>query len=98
MSWAVTGIRLNNGEVGELDEKRLLEFTEEDKYTDEVREQVASALEALLVLLSHNALGKPKENNYVVSISGHANPGHKPAPGWAKDCVTITVSQCAPSL
>ena len=93
MSWGVTGIRLNNGELDELDEKRLLEFAEEDKYTDEVREQVASALEAVLVLLSYNALGDPKENDYVVSISGHANPGHKPTPGWANDAVTITVAQ-----
>lgn len=93
MSWGVSGIRLNSGELDKLDEKRLLEFAEEDKHPVEVREQVAAALTALLVLLSDNALGDPKENDYVVNISGHANPGHKPAPGWANDCVTITVSQ-----
>jgi hypothetical protein len=33
--------------------------------------------------------------DFVVSLSGHANPGHRPANGSANDTLTVTVAQAA---
>ena len=33
------------------------------------------------------------DKEYHINLSGHVNPNHEPAPGWANDCLTVTVSQ-----
>lgn len=33
------------------------------------------------------------EIGFRVSMSGHANPGHKPTNGYANDCVNLSISQ-----
>lgn len=36
----------------------------------------------------------PDEETLVnVTMSGHANPGHAPSPGWANDALTVSVTQ-----
>ncbi|HEV8653286.1 MAG TPA: hypothetical protein VG276_28805 [Actinomycetes bacterium] len=54
----------------------------------EVAEQVQAATSAAGQLLS--GLGVVEE--VTVNLSGHANPGHQPRPGWAPDQVTVTVN------
>jgi hypothetical protein len=61
--------------------------------TPEVEEQVNLATQAAQKLVRSGAFGNPEERDFIVSLSGHANPGHAPAPGYANDCVTINVTQ-----
>jgi len=59
----------------------------------EVHEALDSAMEAVRTLVTSAAFGNMSNVDFQVNISGHANPGHVPAPGWANDCITISISQ-----
>jgi len=57
----------------------------------EVHEQIDAAvatLERLLPVVQPDPAGVVRG-----SLSGHANPGHKPAEGWANDEVTVRLLQ-----
>ncbi len=65
-------------------------------------EQFDAALEAARVLLLRAAVGGDvpapgamPNGNVNVTLSGHANPGHKPRQGWANDMVHMTVTSAA---
>ncbi len=60
-----------------------------DEVESEQAEQLAAAREALAALV--DAVGRPGDK-VVVTLSGHANPGHGPRPGWANECVTVQVT------
>ncbi|NUO58983.1 MAG: hypothetical protein HOV78_20165 [Hamadaea sp.] len=60
--------------------------------SSEVCQQIDAAAAAAAALLTSGTLG---EGPWFVSLSGHANPGHKPTPGWSNDAITIHVSQAA---
>lgn len=57
-------------------------------------EQIDKAKAAALELVASGIVGT---GTFYVSLSGHANPGHKPVKGWANDCVSVNVS-CADQL
>jgi hypothetical protein len=52
-------------------------------------EQFAAALEAAKLLAA--AVGRP-DDQVLVNLSGHANPGHGPCAGWSDEAITISVS------
>lgn len=54
-------------------------------------EQITAAVAAAKALVASGAVGSGTFN---VTLSGHANPDHKPVKGWANDCVTVSVA-CA---
>ena len=56
-------------------------------------ESVAAAKAAVLGLVDSGVLGS---GEVYVSVSGHANPEHKPTPGWANDFVSLTITQATP--
>lgn len=56
---------------------------------DEAKDQIAEAVEAAVTLVSAGVVGYGQVH---ATLTGHANPGHKPAPGWANDMVTISLS------
>lgn len=58
----------------------------------EHKQQYAKALLAVTELIDSGALGDPG-GKYSFNVSGHANPDHQPAPGWANDSLTISISQ-----
>lgn len=58
-----------------------------DGYSPEVQEQIDAAIECAEQLQS--CVGTGKLN---VSLSGHANPEHKPHPSYANDTVMVSVS------
>lgn len=62
---------------------------------DEMREQFDAAKMAALALLESGVVGSD-QSLFAVSLSGHGNPGHVPAPGWASDMIHITLSEVIP--
>jgi hypothetical protein len=58
---------------------------------DEARAQFVAASELAGKLIDTGVVGENK--NYVINVSGHANPDHEPAEGFANDTVTIQVYQ-----
>jgi hypothetical protein len=60
---------------------------------EQVREQMEIAADAATKLIRSGAIGGPEGKTFNVSVSGHANPGHEPAGGWANDMVTVSVAQ-----
>lgn len=60
--------------------------------TDEAKEQIKAARDAAEAIIDGGSAGASGKD-FTVSLNGHANTGHDPAPGWANDCVGINVTQ-----
>lgn len=70
-----------------------LEF--EGEAAPHVIEQIEAAKEAAKTLFASGAVGPvdDPEIAYHVGLSGHANPDHKPTPGYENDTLTVHVIQ-----
>jgi hypothetical protein len=55
-------------------------------------DQFDAALEAAQTVLDSGAVGDI-DDLFNISLSGHANPDHKPADGMSNDMINVTVSQ-----
>ena len=64
-----------------------------DSTAPEQREQVQAAKEAALALVKSATIVNDGSEDVTIAISGHANPDHRPATGYANDTVTVAVSQ-----
>jgi len=53
---------------------------------------IEAARRAASLLIGDGAVGGDTKD-FTVSLSGHANKDHEPAPGWANDTITVTVTQ-----
>lgn len=53
-------------------------------------EQFEAVLNAVRIILQRKVVGDALVN---VTLSGHANPGHRPRQGWANDAIHISVVQ-----
>ena len=58
----------------------------------ECGDQFEAARDAAYAIMASGAVGGPAKK-FVVTMSGHANPGHEPRPGWASDAIMIMVQQ-----
>jgi hypothetical protein len=67
-------------------------YSDEDAVFPAMDEQFDAAMEATRALVKHAVVGAGNVN---VTLSGHANPGHRPRKGWANDQVTVSVSSAA---
>ncbi len=56
-------------------------------------EQVSAAIDAVEALLSSGVVGT--EGDVHLTLSGHANPGHKPREGYANDFLAVNVASAA---
>lgn len=66
--------------------------------TTEVDAQIRAARAAAAAVIDSGTVGQDANvpqgrKDFAISISGHANPGHEPAQGWANDCINISISQ-----
>lgn len=91
MSWGII-LDIENRDLTDESEKRILDLADNESTTDEVKEQAGVALLVVSQSILSGALGAP-DGKYRVTISGHANPGHNPTPGWSNDALTISISQ-----
>lgn len=60
--------------------------------SEESIEQVRAAKAAAKSVIETQAVGG-SDKAFGVSLSGHANEGHEPAEGYARDFIQITVTQ-----
>ena len=56
-------------------------------------EQVQAGKDAAIALIKSLTVVNDAEQDVGVSISGHANPAHKPAAGYGNDCIYVSISQ-----
>lgn len=59
----------------------------------EANDALENAIRAADSLVWSGYYGEPSEVTLRVNVSGHSNPGYKPAQGWANDHVTINIVQ-----
>lgn len=64
-----------------------------NEHTQQFRDQFDQARGLALVLIDSGVVGEGEDLRFVVSMSGHGNPEHKPTPGWANDFVSVSVTQ-----
>ena len=85
MSWHVS---YDSREAFENDHPTHAEPTADDGVL--AQRDVAHAA-AHLILDSYSVGGDA--DDFTVHLSGHSNRGHRPTPGMAYDCITVTVAQ-----
>lgn len=90
MSWSMQ-FRVNHGSVVDADRYRV-DCERIAETSPEFAQQVRGAVNTALTIIDTGVLGS-LSNEYAVSLSGHANPDHKPAAGWANDSLSINISQ-----
>jgi hypothetical protein len=88
MSWSAKYTVNPNAEQSEI----VTEVHRSNLDSEEHQHQHDAALMAAVQALTTGAVGRP-EKTYDVSISGHSNPDHEPAEGWANDFISIQVTQ-----
>lgn len=66
----------------------------EEHLDEAMDDHVDAALEAIPALAE--TVGRP-EDHVMISVAGHANPGHAPVEGWSDDTLTISISVAAPT-
>lgn len=67
-----------------------------DSMHDEPKEQFNIAVEAAEKLITSGVVGSHEGCLFDVRMSGHANPDHEPASGYANDFVSVQVVQYTP--
>lgn len=55
---------------------------------EEMRDQAAACVSAAVEIIKGGSLGA---GEFVVSLNGHANPGHEIQPGWSNDFVNVNI-------
>lgn len=83
MSWGT------RSDASTKDYIRIVDVVFSEDVKDEQAAQVAAAVDAAKALAA--VVGR-SDDRVVVTMSGHANPGHAPRLGWANECITVTVS------
>lgn len=84
MSWSTS----SGGEVSK-DEIEVPDPHLSPDVATEQHEQYQVAMEVAEQLAK--VVGRPGDK-VIVTLSGHANPGHAPRQGWANEVVTVSVS------
>lgn len=99
MSWSVSTGQQRPQEI-ERAIKELEAPEDVASWNQDYGDQLEAAKKAAIAILRSGAVGDPKGENrdYIVTLSGHSNPGHAPRPGFANDTVTVTVSQLNPAV
>jgi hypothetical protein len=92
MSWSLSARVFGDTAEGDLEE---VEPTGQDASLPHVAQAAHAAKQAAVALIRSGAYGTPGDH-YHVTLSGHANPDHRPQSGWSNDCATIGVVQVSP--
>lgn len=83
MSWSKT-FKWENGSLNENSPTAVL--------SEDSLDQLSALKEAVTDIILSGAVGDVGET-YVVSVGGHANPGHEKTPGWSNDSISINIYQ-----
>jgi hypothetical protein len=88
MSWHVSATIEGGSPKDELSALRAEALTQNPECAD----QFESAKDVAYMIVGAGAVGG-SEKKFVVTLSGHSNPGHEPRAGWATDMITVSVQQ-----
>lgn len=90
MSWGISIPETTQAEVAEHLRKAVDDYKAglTDSLSTEAEGQIEAAAKAFADVVATGALGGGPVTG---SLSGHANPGHKPKPGWAGDAISVSV-------
>jgi hypothetical protein len=61
--------------------------------TNECLKEFEEAKICAVDMIESGCLGDPNKYYFGLTFSGHANPDHKPQPGWSNDMMTISIYQ-----
>jgi hypothetical protein len=92
MSWALSAtLNHTDGLTLEIDQLKSIDRTNigNSQCVEERDEQIELAIDAVSHLLDDAAFANAAEIG--VTLSGHANPEHKTASGWANEAINISV-------
>lgn len=64
----------------------------QDINSTHVYKAAKAAKECAMHILTQGAVGGP-DKQFAISLGGHANTGHEPAPEWCNDTITVSVRQ-----
>lgn len=92
MSWKVTLADIDPAKLGGLAHDAYADFKARYSDVDEVSPAMDEQFDAALAAASSGMARVVGAGNINVTLSGHANPGHKPREGWANDYVSVHVS------
>lgn len=94
MSWMLS-LHVPASEVAaDLVAEKVAEYVEQTNPSQDVLEAVKKAAEIAVMLVGSGTVGSPdNRHDFAISMSGHANPDHEPAQGWANDFVSVSVYQ-----
>lgn len=89
MSWSASGVfQYQDAEAG----INAMAPSPDSTAVEQV-EQVGAAKEAAIAIVKSGFVVNDPSQDVSVSIGGHANPGHKAAPGYGNDCISVYVMQ-----
>lgn len=89
MSWGLPGVQAPLSGLADALQKTKADYVAEVDLSVDALAQIDAAVTAAVALAAAVDDGTSPIS---VSLSGHANPGHRPTQGWANDCVTIYVN------
>jgi len=92
MSWNVHLTDIDPAQLGKLAHDAYENFKRGYVDADEAYAAMDEQFDAALAAASSGMARVVGEGNINVTLSGHANPGHKPREGWANDYVSVHVS------
>lgn len=94
MSWYVS-YKYEDSDITEETHPALagvIEQVEQGVLSKEAGEQVFVTVATVHDIIGSGVVGDP-DGKFSITVSGHANPEHKPASGWANDSVVINIYQ-----
>lgn len=95
MSWNVNLTDIDPADLGKLAHDAYAEFKARYSDEDAVFPAMDEQFDAALAAASSGMTRVVGDGNINVTLSGHANPGHRPRQGFANDLVTVSVTSAA---
>lgn len=92
MSWSAHAIVKRTSPAPAVFEIQHVQ-TQEGNGEEESKEAVLIAKEAVLRIVGSGKLGV---GTFDVHLSGHANTGNEPTPGWGNDFISINITKINP--
>jgi hypothetical protein len=87
MSWSET--------FGPVQRDAVAEYEPHNEATRQSLDQFEQARAAAVAIIDAGVVGAPDDHRFYVTLGGHANPGHEVQDGYARDGLSLNVTQAA---
>jgi hypothetical protein len=88
MSYSFSASSLNVDDFDKSFSAAVEDYRDHAHLAEDAKEQFATAVKAVKAIVKSGVVGSAV---VTVSITGHANPDHKPTSGWSNDSLNIQV-------